>query len=156
MAGVGQSTIVSVEQYNLLDRIEAARKHRPRVEKPVCPRCGAKQVEYKHTLSKGLVSFLWTLYHAKKPTKLVDLPIDHSTFTNAQKTAYWNLAHSVDGSWSLTERGMLFLSNRIEVERFVRTRNGKVVEREGAIKVGDVDAGWWKRIDYAEQARAIS
>ena len=121
-----------------------------------CSRCGQKLPRaFGHVLNIGLVSFLWSLYHAGTPTKLVDLPIDKCTFANAQKVAYFNLARSDNGKWNLTERGLLFLGNRIEVERKVWTRQGKVVERDAKlIRVSDVDEGWSTKLDYAREARS--
>ena len=122
-----------------------------------CSKCGQKLPRlFSHVLNKGLVSFLWSLYHARKPSKLVDLPIDKIVFANSQKVRYFGLAKSERGYWSLTERGLMFLANRIAVERKVWTRDGKVVERgEVSIRVADVDSGWRLKLDYSREARAV-
>lgn len=119
-----------------------------------CSRCGQKLPKvFKHVLGKGLVSILWKLYHAGKPIKLADAGLSNTEFANAQKLSYFRVAQSVDGLWSVTERGLLFLGNRIGVERYVHTRAAKVVEREGTIKVQDVDEGWKDKLWYAREAR---
>lgn len=120
-----------------------------------CSKCGQKLPRlFKHNLNKGLVSFLWSLYYVKKATKLVDLPIDKCTFANAQKIQYWGMAKSVNGLWTLTERGLLFLGNQIAVERQVVTRQGKAVERSSEkIRVSDIDEGWQTKLDYSREAR---
>lgn len=119
-----------------------------------CAHCGGKIPKvFKHTLCKGLVSVLWKLYRTGKPTKLGELGLTNSEFANCQKLSYFRLAQSVDGLWALTDRGFWFLSNRIEVEKYVHTKAGKVVEREGSVKVSEIDSGWWQKVDYARESR---
>ena len=140
-----------IEQQSLLKNVTPLRS---RQERACCSRCGQRLPRvFRHKLNQGLVSVLWKLYHAGKPTRLTDLQLSNSEFANAQKLGYFGLAQSVDGRWALTEKGLLFLGNRIEIEKFVHTKAGKVVEREETIKVQDVDAGWWQKIDYAREAR---
>lgn len=146
---------MTVEQPSLLANVQPLQS---RSARGLCSHCGQKLPRiFKHVLSKGLINVLWHLYQARRPVKLVDLPIDHSTFANAQKVGYFGLARSIDGYWELTERGLLFLGNRVDCERYVFTKSGNVVERSAeTIRVANVDAGWWKKLDYANAARSAS
>jgi hypothetical protein len=139
-------------QPSLLTNVSALPSGSPR---EVCSHCGQRfPAVFRHPLSKGLLSVLWKMYHAGKPIRLTELGLTNSEFANAQKLNYFKIAQSVDGAWSITERGLLFLGNRIEVERYVFTKQGKVVDREGAIRVSDVDEGWWDKYQFARERRA--
>ena len=114
-------------------------------------------------MTKGLVSCLWKLYHARQPMRLGELDLSTTEFANFQKLGYFGLAVSLQinetrtGKWNLTERGLLFLGNKYELPHHVYTRAGKVVERSDTkIFVKDVDEGWFWKIDYANAAKVVN
>lgn len=95
--------------------------------------------------------------------RLGEMGLTNSEFANFQKLHYFDLAISLQinqtrtGKWNLTERGLLFLGNRIEIPHHVWTRDGRVVERsESKVTVKDIDEGYWWKIDYANAARVIA
>lgn len=123
---------------------------------PCCHSCGQKLPRlYRHRLSKGLVSGLWKLYHLHRPASICEIGLLNNEFGNFQKLRYFELIVSVDGKWSVTQRGFMFLANRVEVEKTVITRKSRVVERSNEkIRVGDIDEGWQTKLDYAREARS--
>ena len=76
-----------------------------------CAHCGAKMVEYKHGLNKGLVVGLRAIAKAGWTGSAVDLKglhLTHSEWDNFQKLRYWDLVSKVGGKkggkWRITER----------------------------------------------------
>lgn len=142
---------MSAPQQSLLSGV----KPLPSRERPCCPACKQRLPQvFKHTLSRGLISGLWKLYHAGKAAGIGELDLTNNEFANFQKLRYFDLTVSMGGQWSVSQRGFLFLGNRLEIERAVFTRNGRVVERsEVKIRVVDVDEGWMTKLDYARESR---
>lgn len=151
--------MIAAEQYNLLDRIEAARKHRPRVEKPVCPRCGAKQVEHRHALVKGLAIVAIRLFRFGRPAKLRELALPNAAFANAQKLKYFGITEQVEidetrtGKWQLTDLGEQWVRNTIRLPKHAITFRNQVLRTEGpdVLITECVDRYQW-RIEWAEEA----
>lgn len=143
---------MSTQQQSLLAGVKPLPS---RSVRETCSHCKQKlPLVHKHNLCKGLVSALWKLYHAKRPAQLRDIGLLTSEFTNFQKLHWFNLTQSSDEGWDLTQRGFLFLANRVEVERQIFTRAGAVVERSAeTIKVADVDPRWQTKLDYSREAR---
>ena len=57
----------------------------------ICETCGAKVVEYKHGLSKGLVRTLYIIAKAEppgQPVAMADLKLTYSQRCNSQKLRY--------------------------------------------------------------------
>ena len=80
--------------------------------------------------------------------RLAEAGLTNTEFANAQKLAYFGLAQSVDGLWAITDKGRHFLNNEATIEKFVHTKQGRVVAREGHIRITDVDEGWGRRTDF--------
>ena len=128
-----------------------------------CHHCGAKMVEYKHGLSKGLCRSL-----AKVVTKfgeramfgqdIAQMGLKSSEYCNFQKLRYWGLVVKVGddggkgGKWRVTRKGMDFVSGNLTVPRFVWTYRGRV-ERvsDKMISIEQVTQGWKFRRDYARE-----
>lgn len=112
-------------------------------DKNHCPTCGARTVEYTHTLTKGLVSGLKRVIasvHAAGRNDVAFSDIDFGEFNrqrNFQKLRYFGLvAHVRDaagnpirGRWLITRRGGAFLRGEIEIPHQVTTYRNRIVKR---------------------------
>lgn len=126
-----------------------------------CEYCGAKMVEYRHTLSKSLLrplvrfSRLGKGYHS--PSKQEKMT--HSQLANWQKLRYWGLiAKAPDetgkgGYWEITELGWGFLRGEYRVQKYAWTYRGDWRRFDGETQTVDQITGGWKyRPDYAREA----
>lgn len=128
----------------------------------ICETCGAKVVEYKHGLSKGLVRVLYIIAKYRQAggaVPMADLKLTYSQRCNSQKLRYWYLiekvgdADSKGGNWRVTQRGADFLQGKISVPQFVWTFHGEQIRYEGRYRYIDQVTGGWKwRPDYAREA----
>ena len=130
----------------------------------VCDTCGAKLVEYKHGLSKGLCRALIQVAIAFRDTKaheIKEMGLDYNHRCNFQKLKYWGLVEKVGeqtgkgGLWRITEDGKEFVQGKISVPKFVWTYRGKVERYDGDhITIFDVSGGWKSRSQYAKERRS--
>lgn len=128
----------------------------------ICETCGAKVVEYKHGLSKGLVRVLYIIARGGKVGETIsmsDLKLTYSQRCNSQKLRYWYLIEKVHdqlskgGDWRVTNRGSEFLQGIISLPQYVWTFHGEQVRYEGKYRFVDETTGGWKwRPDYAREA----
>lgn len=101
----------------------------------LCKCCGAKMVEYTHTLNHSMVESLYYFYKNNPPLNLNKIKeLSFSMRTNFQKLRYWDLIEKVydkntriEGSWNITHKGILFLYNKIKVPKQVVTYRNKRV-----------------------------
>lgn len=129
-------------------------------EKKICDHCGAKIVEYKHGLGKGLMRGLYKIARAGGgPINIRTIGLTVDELTNFQKLRYWNLVAKSDpksekgGDWNLTGIGVKFVQGELRIPKYVWTFRGKFSRYDGA-QVGfeDVTGGYKYRIDYARDA----
>lgn len=129
----------------------------------VCRECGAKIVEYKFGLNRGLVAFLSHLGRAGRPVTLDELSLTKSQYTNHALVRHWGLAEQMipenklearkGGKWRLTDEGREFLSGERHVRRYIHTVRNKVVSFSGErVSVDMIDDGYAFRQDYKDQA----
>ncbi|MEM7624792.1 MAG: hypothetical protein AAF333_04105 [Planctomycetota bacterium] len=131
-----------------------------------CPTCGAKLVEYRHRLNRGLVTVLRRLHEAGGIAKLSDLGLTNSQWDNAQKLSYFELmvkhfrdGKRVGGTWEITELGRHFLAGEATVPGVAVTFRGERVRFEGkTVGVREVEgvAGYRQRRDYAGDATPVT
>lgn len=120
-----------------------------------CPHCGAKMMQYKHSLNKQLVDVLAKLYY--KPGKFSDLDITHIQINNAQKLRYWYLIEQIPGStdeWRVSWQGELFIRGKIKMKKTAISYHGQTTRHEGdALSFNDLKPeDWVTRPEYAETA----
>lgn len=134
-------------------------------KKAECPHCGAKMVEYRHGLNRGLLVGLRALAKAGwdgKAVGLKSLMLSHSEWDNFQKLRYWDLVSKLPavkkgGNWKLTERGRLFISGEIPVSKYVVTYRGKRRRFEGPeLFVHQIVDGFTYRPAYAKEGRGVA
>lgn len=129
----------------------------------ICDHCGAKIVEYPHTLNKGLMRALYKVYRSGGgPINLKNvLPsLTRNEWDNFQKLKYWNLVEQVivDGSrkkgvWLITELGKKFVTGNISLPNKVWTFRGEIVKYEGSnIFIQDITDGYKFRPEYANES----
>lgn len=121
-----------------------------------CPHCGQRTVEYRHTLSRGLVTTLDMFTkicppgEARHPKEFTD---DYSRRCNWYKLPYWGfiLPAEESGCFTVGHRGYDFVNPDIllDLPYAVWTYNGKVVEFEadGWVNMYDVisrDDPYWQ------------
>ena len=128
-----------------------------------CPHCGAKMVEYKHTLSKGLVrAFTKVVLHAAPGMKfsIADVDLSYSERGNLPKLKHWGLIKKADvnkdkgGDWLITNLGLNFAAGRVALEKTVWTYRDHVKRFEGEhVYISDIITGWKYRPQYAREAQ---
>ena len=132
-------------------------------EPELCPHCGAKMVEYPHTLSRSLARVIYRITQnldADRGFHVGSCDLTNSQINNLQKLRYWGViakapdATAKGGNWILTDRGLAFAQGRIPLRRKVWTHRGEFVRFDGAqIIITDVSDGWKYRPDYAREGR---
>lgn len=129
----------------------------------ICECCGAKIVEYKHVLNKGLVDALFRLSKHNVPMPLTELDITRNQWTNFQKLRYWGLVDKAlhtdgtgTGNWFVTSLGRAFIDNQVSVNKNVWTFRGETVKNDGdSVYFNEVyDPFYRDRADYAKDARS--
>lgn len=133
------------------------------VMKKTCEYCGAKMVEYKHGLSKGLMRVLYRVIllcgGVVNEFEIKDVALSYNQRCNFQKLRYWGLIKKIGdfdgkgGTWALTSKGLSFACGELFLPKFARTYRGELVAQEGeSIKVEDITGGWKFRPEYADDA----
>ena len=129
-----------------------------------CGVCGAKIVEYHHSLSKLLVNSLVKFWQevGRESVSLKDTRLSFSERTNFQKLRYWGLVEkgtftTTIGTWRVTGIGESFLKNWHMTGERVVTFRGKFIRYEGKlIQIKDVTGYEYDhRKDYARIATPI-
>src|SRR5690606_15569639 len=131
-------------------------------EEKLCDHCGAKIVEYKHGLMKGLARGLWKLAKAGGgPINLNDLKLNISQQTNFYKLRYWevvrkaDLSNLKDGVWVMTAIGWAFIRDEIRLSKYVWSYRGKALRVDGPrVLFSEITDGYKFRNEYAEEAIA--
>ena len=122
----------------------------------ICPTCGHKSVDYKHSINKTLVSGLARLNAVGGRARLDRLGLDNTVFNNFQKLRYFNLAVSTNDNfeWQITNEGVWFLQGRVQIPRYVITRNASVVRTSPElVYITQVKACVQYKVQWSEQAR---
>lgn len=133
-------------------------------EKKHCPHCGAKTVEYRHTLNKQMLGVMLLLKRnggVMTMDQLVRSNISFNQKNNFQKLQYWGLIEKVKtaekqkGVWGLTLSGYDFLLNKLGVYKSVWTyRNQFVRGDEPIVFAKDIDPEPYRQIeDYVADER---
>lgn len=129
----------------------------------ICELCGAKMVEYKHGLSKGLMRVLHKVIQACDGRidefEFKDIKLNYNEGSNFQKLRYWGLIEKVGdadgkgGIWKLTEKALSFSQGNLTLQKFARTYRGNWVAYEGEnVGIEEITGGWKYRPDYAREA----
>jgi len=122
----------------------------------VCPLCGRKITEYKHTINKTLVAGLAKLNALGGRARIDKMGLDYTQFTNFQKLRYFGLIVSTNenSEWQITDQGIWFLQSRIQIPRFVITRNASVIRKSSELVfINEVKDCVEYKIEWKEQAR---
>jgi len=130
-----------------------------------CPHCGAKMMEYKFSLSKGMVAGLLKLDRAGGgPIKVGELNLTPSQYVNFQKLRYWGFIRTIadhegntrTGIWEITTQGKMFINGNVRYFKNAFTYRGKVTKLGGdPVAIWEVDPEYKKRLDYVREARPI-
>lgn len=127
----------------------------------ICESCGAKVMEYKHGLMKGLARGLYKLAEAGGgPINLNELKLNISQQTNFYKLRYWDLVRKADssnlkgGEWTMTPTGWSFIRDQLRIPKHVWSFRGKRIRFDGKeILFSEVTDGYKYRNEYAEEAK---
>lgn len=131
----------------------------------LCSECGAKIVEYKFGLNRGLCAFLIKLHRAQKPVTLDELNLTRGQYTNHALVRHWGLAEQMipenemearkGGKWRLTEQGQEFVAGDLKVRKHIHTVRNKVVSFSGEyVGIDEIVDGYEYKQDYRDQAAA--
>ncbi len=121
----------------------------------ICPTCGSKIVEYKHSIKKTLVSCLHRLNALGGRARLDKMQLDNTQFANFQKLRYFGLAipTNENNEWQITNHGIWFLQGRIQVSRFVMTKNATVIRKSTELVfIGEVKDCIQYKTSWQDQA----
>lgn len=130
-----------------------------------CPTCGAKVMEYKHSLSKGLIrAFLkfakQASLTANGTVNLNDCDMNLTERTNFYKLRYWGLLNKADltndrgGEWRMYEKGWKFVKGEISVSKHAWSYRGEFTRFDDEqVFIMDVTDGWKYRPQYAREAQ---
>lgn len=131
-------------------------------DQPLCHHCGAKMVEYSHSLNKGVAAVLWKLYEGDGPVEIGTLGLTNSQYSNAPKVRYWNLAVRVTndqnevkgGWWQITDIGRDFVEGRISLPKTAILLRNVVLRFDGApVLFSQISDGYGYQSNFKEQAR---
>lgn len=133
-------------------------------EPEICSACGAKIVEYKHSLSKSQAVALQLFAEAAGdgPVHLKEVAFTRSQWINFQKLRYFGIVRRVtvgdaqrSGVWEMTDLGWRFLAGKVAVTARVWTYRGEVVELdEREVYIHELTGGYARSEEYAATARA--
>ena len=121
----------------------------------ICPNCGHKICEYKHSINKTLVGCLARLNALGGRARLDKMGLDNTHFNNFQKLRYFGLAvpSGENSEWQITNNGIWFLQGRIQISRFVITRNALVVRKSTELVfISEVKDSVQYKINWQQQA----
>jgi hypothetical protein len=128
-----------------------------------CPTCGAKTVEYHHTLNAPLAQGLFRLAQADGPINLKYLGLSRNQWDNFQKLRYWSLAEQVavdgkrkKGVWAITALGRNFVDGTARLPKRVWTYRGEFVRFEDGplVAISDLVDTYQEREVWAAEAEA--
>lgn len=125
-------------------------------EQKRCECCGAKMVEYKHSLNSGLAIALNKLVKHGKPATLKELGLAINQFNNFQKLQYWGLVDkNEDNEWYATRTAGRFFEG-YQIPKSVWTYRGKFVRAgDEQITIGELRIEYRKKLDYVKDERAV-
>jgi len=133
-----------------------------------CECCGAKMVEYKHSISKSLLRVLVGILRVTVENGCAEfevcqlIKLTHNQLSNMHKLKYWGLIEKPPGDdnegkggcWVLTEKALKFLRGEIQLQKYVVTYRNSVQRFEGeCLLVWEVTGGWWYRPDYVSHSK---
>lgn len=125
-------------------------------EVSICPVCGRKITEYKHSINKTLVSCLHRLNALGGRARLDKMQLDNTQFANFQKLRYFGLAipTNENNEWQITDHGIWFLQGRIQISKSIITRNAAVIRKSTELVfINQVKDCVDYKVAWKEQAR---
>lgn len=121
----------------------------------ICPMCGHKLVEYKHTMNKTLVSCLARLNAMGGRARLDKMNLNNTQFSNFQKLRYFGLAIPTNehNEWQITNNGVWFLQGKIQIYRFVITKNATTIRQsDELVYITEVKDCVQYKVNWQQQA----
>lgn len=121
----------------------------------ICPTCGHKLVEYKHNINKTLISCLARLNAMGGRARLDKMQLDNVQFANFQKLRYFHLAMPTNenNEWQITEHGKWFLQGRIQISRYVITKNAQTIrESTEVVYINEIKDCVQYKLNWQQQA----
>lgn len=121
----------------------------------ICPNCGHKIVEYKHSINKTLVSCLARLYALGGRARLDQMGLNNTQFSNFQKLRYFALAvpTNENNEWQITDRGVWFLQGRTQISRYVITKNAQTIrESPEVVYINEIKDCVQYKVEWQRQA----
>jgi hypothetical protein len=129
----------------------------------ICPHCGAKMVEYRHSMTIPLVTGLRAILRSGGgPINIKELHLTRNQWDNFQKLRYWGLVFQVEidgqrkkGVWQITKEGIGFLFNESQVPKRVWTYRGETVRVSNLemVRITQIVDWYEKREDYNLHSR---
>jgi len=132
-------------------------------ENKTCPHCGAKMVEYCHSVNRSMALGLVALWEeaGRKPINIKKLGMTRNQWQNFSTLRYWGLIEQItvdgkkkSGVWKITAKGHHFLAGGY-IHKKAWSYRGEVMRRDGRmIWIRDVlkDYKFKQRPEYATEA----
>jgi len=124
-----------------------------------CPHCGAKMMEYRHSLSKSLIRALFKFWKVSlgAPLNLKEVGLTRNEWDNFQKLRYFGLVEQSEnkksGVWRVTSSGEKFLFGETNSHKTAVTYRGEWVRWEGPVINFQEATGYYHtREEYAQNA----
>lgn len=106
-------------------------------------------------MTKVLVQGLRQLYSVGGLSASIALGMDYSHRANFQKLQYFGfIVHTgKNNKWQITKKGVWFLQGRIQVPRWVITRNSRIIrESDELLFIDQINECVQYKIEWQEQA----
>ncbi len=106
-------------------------------------------------MNKTLVSCLARLNALGGRARLDKMELDNTHFANFQKLRYFGLAipTNENNEWQITNHGVWFLQGRIQISRFVITKNASVVRKsDELVFINEIKDCVQYKINWQQQA----
>ena len=109
----------------------------------ICECCGAKMVEYRHALNKGMTIALKELYDQGGKAHIATMKLNFNQRSNFQKLQYWGLIFQTTspkgeasaGWWALTNLGKDFVAGGYAVRRHAWSYRGRAMSINLSVRV---------------------
>jgi len=122
----------------------------------ICPCCGRKIVDYRHSLSQLLVGDLEMLYKVGGIAKLSEVDevfeLTHSQLANFQKLRYFGLVTKEGHVYHITDAGVDFLIDDGTAPAYVITRDSVVISSGPLVTRCEITEMVQNRDDFEAQA----
>lgn len=132
--------------------------------KSFCGYCGQSMIVYKHSIARRLALILLRVKNYTAPFHLQkDAHMSYSENCNFYKLPYWGVVSPDDfgsGYYHITDKGRDFLDGKIEINKWIKTFDNRIVEKSDEMVSIDYCKQYWnqtykKRDEYLSEGEDL-